>query len=678
MIFFRKNDEAQQAAAPGPQGLAERARAAELPQAAREAVDAELAKLANTDPSVAEYAISINYVELLLSLPWNAVTPDNLDLERAEAVLDASHARLGQIKDRILEHLASRTMRQNREAWILVVDDEPIARENLRHVLLREGYRVETAENGQAALERVRRFEFDLIVTDLKMDRMDGLQLLDKAKEVSPATKIMIVTGFATVDTAVRAIKTGAVHYLTKPIDLDEFRTSVRGILEKRPAEAVSRAPILCFVGPPGVGKTSVGMAIAQAMGRTFTRMSLADLRDDAELRGHRRTYVGALPGRVISALRGLSVRNPVFMLDEVDKIGRDVKGDPAQALLEILDPEQNCRFVDRYMEVPFDLSGVFFIATANSTERLAGPVLDRMEVVPFSGYSEEEKIEIASRFLVPRQLREHGLTHPYPEFTREALEGIIRGYTNEAGVRGLEREIARVCRKIARVCLSEGRAGFTGEVAPEMAAALLGPPRFRHEAAGHGPQIGEAVGLVWSETGGEIVSVEVSRMRGASRLLLTGSLGEVLKESGQIALSHLRSNAVDFGIDPGFFAEHDIHIHIPAGGVSKDGPSAGLTMAVALFSLLSGRPAPQNMAFSGEISLSGRVLRVAGVREKLLAAVRAGITSVVLPAENAAEVEEAGRSMAALPRIVLVSEVRQALAAAFDAAGGARSEAGA
>jgi ATP-dependent Lon protease len=667
MIFFRKHDEDGKDQTKAPQGLAERAAAADLPQGAREAVDAELAKLSATDPSAAEYAISANYVELLLSLPWNATTPDNTDLARAESVLDASHAGLGQIKDRILEHLASRTMRHSREAWILVVDDEPIARENLRHVLSREGYKVETAENGQAALERVRRFEFDLIVTDLKMDRMDGLQLLDKAKQVSPATQIMIVTGFATVDTAVRAMKTGAAHYLTKPIDLDELRTAVRGVLAARPAETAVRSPILCFVGPPGVGKTSVGMAIAQAMGRTFTRMSLADLRDDAELRGHRRTYVGALPGRVITALRGLCVRNPVFMLDEVDKIGHDVKGDPAQALLEILDPEQNCRFVDRYLEVPFDLSGVFFIATANSTERLAGPVLDRMEVVPFSGYSEEEKIEIAARFLVPRQLREHGLTHPFPDFTRQALQRIIRDYTNEAGVRGLEREIARVCRKIARVCLSEGRSGFDGDIAPDMAASLLGPPRFDHEAAGREPQVGAAAGLVWSETGGEIVAVEASRMPGASRLLLTGSLGEVLKESGQIALSHLRGNAQDFGLDPGFFADHDIHIHIPAGGVSKDGPSAGLTMAVALFSLLSGRATPPDMAFSGEISLSGRVLRVAGVREKLLAAVRAGMAAVVLPLENAADVEEAGRNMAVMPRIILAAEVRQALAAAFD-----------
>jgi ATP-dependent Lon protease len=667
MIFFRKPDEDRPTPAPAPKDL--RARAAEtvLPEAARAAVDAELSRLANTDPSAAEYAISHAYVELVLSLPWESVTKDNLDLARAEAVLDEGHAGLGQIKDRILEHLASRTMRQSREAWILVVDDEPIARENLRHVLAREGYRVETAENGQAALERVRRFEFDLIVTDLKMDRMDGLQLLEQAKKVSPATRIMIVTGYATVDTAVRALKTGAAHYLPKPIDLDELRTSVRAILAERDTGLASRSPILCFVGPPGVGKTSVGMAIATAMGRSFTRMSLADLRDDAELRGHRRTYVGALPGRVISALKGLSVRNPVFMLDEVDKIGRDVKGDPAQALLEILDPEQNARFVDRYLEIPFDLSGVFFIATANSTERLAGPILDRMEVVPFSGYSEDEKVEIATRFLVPRQLREHGLTHPFPEFTPGALRRIIRDYTNEAGVRGLEREIARVCRKIARVCLSEGKSGFEADVEPELAASLLGPRKFVHEAASRGSHPGTAWGLVWSEAGGEIVSVEVSRMPGASRLLLTGSLGEVLKESGQIALSHIRGNAADFGVDPGFFSGHDMHIHIPAGGVSKDGPSAGLTIAVALFSLLTGRPTPSDAAFSGEISLSGRVLRVAGVREKLLAAVRAGIRTVYLPGENAADVEQIRRTMPGLPEIVLVSEVRQALALVFD-----------
>ncbi|MFZ5810947.1 MAG: S16 family serine protease [Thermodesulfobacteriota bacterium] len=670
MIFFRKLDEERQPPAANPEGLRERAAKAVLPEAARTAVDAELSRLANTDPSAAEYAISHAYVEFVLSLPWGDVTQDNLDLARAEAVLDEGHAGLGQIKDRILEHLASRTMRQSREAWILVVDDEPIARENLRHVLMREGYRVETAENGQTALDRVRRFEFDLIVTDLKMDRMDGLQLLEQAKKVSPATRIIIVTGYATVDTAVRALKTGAAHYLPKPIDLDELRTSVRNILAQRDTGLASRSPILCFVGPPGVGKTSVGMAIATAMGRKFTRMSLADLRDDAELRGHRRTYVGALPGRVLGALRDLGVRNPVFMLDEVDKIGRDVKGDPAQALLEILDPEQNARFVDRYLEVPFDLSGVFFIATANSTERLAGPILDRMEVVPFSGYSEEEKVEIASRFLVPRQLREHGLTHPFPEFTPDALRRIIRDYTNEAGVRGLDREIARVCRKIARVCLTEGKSGFETDIEPELAATLLGPRRFAHESA-RGARPGTAWGLVWSEAGGEIVAVEVSRMRGASRLLLTGSLGEVLKESGQIALSHIRGNATDLGVDPGFFAGHDIHIHIPAGGVSKDGPSAGLTIAVALYSLLTGLPTPPEIAFSGEISLSGRVLRVGGIREKLLAAVRAGIKKVVLPEENAADIAVLRRTMTALPEIVLISEVDQAFELVFEHAGG-------
>jgi ATP-dependent Lon protease, bacterial type len=362
-------------------------------------------------------------------------------------VLDGSHAGLGQVKDRVLEYLAQRTMIARRPASILVVDDEPIARSNLRHILSREGYQVEVAANGEEALEKVRRWEFDCIVTDLKMDRMDGMTLLTEARKVSPNTKIMIVTGYATVDTAVQAMKTGAVHYLSKPIELDELRSAVRDILKDAARHYGSRSPILCFTGPPGVGKTSVGMAVAEALGRKFCRLSLAELRDEAELRGHRRTYVGALPGRIIQAIRAVGVKNPVFMLDEMDKIAQDAKGDPASALLEILDPEQNGRFLDRYLDVPFDLSSVLFIATANGTAGLAGPVLDRMEVVSFSGYSEAEKLQIAERFLVPRQLREHGLTQPFPTFTTGALSLIIREHTNEAGVRGLDREIGRVCR---------------------------------------------------------------------------------------------------------------------------------------------------------------------------------------------------------------------------------------
>ena len=383
----------------------------------------------------------------------------------------------------------------------------------------------------------------------------------------------------------------------------------------------------------------------------------------------HRRTYVGALPGRIVQAIRAVGVKNPVFMLDEMDKIAQDVKGDPASVLLEILDPEQNDRFLDRYLDVPFDLSSVLFIATANGTARLAGPVLDRMEVVTFSGYSEAEKLEIARRFLVPRQLREHGLTQPFPVFSDAGLSLIIREQTNEAGVRNLDREIGRVCRKLARACLEQGKPGFEGEIGPDLVASLLGPARFSHEAAAAAPRVGAATGLVWSEAGGELVSVEASRMPGTGQLLLTGSLGEVLKESAQIALSHIRGNAQRLGVDPGFFSGQDIHIHIPAGGVSKDGPSAGLTIAVALVSLLTGQPVRGDVALSGEISLSGRVLRVAGIREKLLAAVRGGVRRVVLPEENAADVETLRRASPGLPETLLARDIDAALAAALEGA---------
>jgi len=667
MIFFRKMDE------PGPDPeqsdvakLRARAEATALPETAAKAVQHELARLDKTDPSVAEYSIAFNYVEYVLSLPWNVLTPDLLDPAHAQEVLESSHAGLAQVKDRILEYLAARSMRNQAKPAVLVVDDEAIARDNLAHVMAKDGYQVETAANGVEALGKVKRFEFDLIITDLKMERMDGLQLLQEAKAASPSTEIMLVTGFATVDTAVKALKTGAVHYLAKPIDIAELRAAVRDILSARSSRLGFRAPILCFVGPPGVGKTSVGMAVAEALGRRFHRISLADLRDESELRGHRRTYVGALPGRIMQGIRAAGARNPVFMLDEMDKIGQDVKGDPASALLEILDPEQNRRFLDRYLDVPFDLSSVMFIATANGLDRLQGPLLDRLEVVPFSGYSEAEKKEIATRFLIPRQLREHGLTHPYPTISDPALAAIIRDHTNEAGVRNLEREIARVCRKLARICLEEKRTCHEGEIGPELVSALLGPRRFTHEAAERLGQVGVAAGLVWSDTGGEIVFVEATRMPGASQLLLTGSLGGVLKESAQIALSYLRSNAGRYAIPADFFSGHDLHVHIPAGGVSKDGPSAGLTIAAALASLLSGRPVRPDVALSGEISLSGRVLPVAGVREKILAALRGGVTTVVLPAANAADVEAVRRTMPDIPEIVLAEDAAQGLAAAL------------
>jgi ATP-dependent Lon protease len=665
-MFFRKQEVETAEVQPDPTGLRAKCRETQMPDSVRETIEGEIGRMEKIDAAVAEYSIGLNYVETLLALPWSVLTEDNLDLSQASRVFDNSHAGLGQVRERVLEHLATRVLQVGRPASLLVVDDEPIARANLRHVLGREGYSVEVAANGEEALALMAHQEFDCIVTDLKMDRMDGMQLLEAARDVAPDTKFILVTGYATVDTAVRALKTGAVHYLSKPIDLQELRDAVRTVLLSRTRRYTSRSPILCFVGPPGVGKTSVGRAIAEALGRQFYRMSLADLRDEAELRGHRRTYVGAMPGRIIQALRSVGVRNPVFMLDEMDKIGQDVKGDPAMALLEILDPEQNSRYVDRYLEIPFDLSEVLFIATANGVERLAGPLLDRLEVVQFSGYSEAEKLDIATRFLLPRQLRGHGLVDPFPTVEREALIRIIREYTNESGVRGLEREIARLCRKLTRLRLDSGPEALAAPVGAAGAAALLGPARFRHDATDTGAQVGTATGLVWTETGGEVIFVEATRMTGPGQLILTGSLGSVLKESAQIALSFIRSNADALGVARDFFEGHDIHIHIPAGGISKDGPSAGLTIAVALVSLLTGRPARSDVALSGELSLVGRVLPVSGVREKILAALRGRASLVILPAANAADVAAVSESVGDMPPVTLVERVEQALAAAL------------
>lgn len=664
VIFFKKliePEERRDLADDDPTSLRGKVATAKLPDEVRLAAEAEIARMEKTDPSVAEYAIALNYVECLLSLPWTEMAPGSFDLDGAARVFASSHAGLGQVQERVLEHLAAHALGASRRFSILVVDDEPIARANLELVLRREGHLVSTAANGQEALRLFDSETFDLIVSDLKMDTMDGQQLLEAVRDRSPETQCIIVTGFATVDSAVRAMRSGAVHYLTKPIDLDDLRTAVTDVLQSRRARYRMRAPLLCFVGPPGVGKTSVGQAIAKAMGRPFVRLSLADMRDEAEVRGHRRTYAGAMPGRIMQALRTVGVRNPVFMLDEMDKMGQDARSDPAMALLELLDPEQNDRFLDRYVDLPFDLSEVMFIATANDTSRLRGPLLDRLEVVPFAGYSEDEKVDIASRFMLPRQLYEHGLTHPRPEVENEALRHIIRDYTDEAGVRGLERELARLCRKLARIHL-EAQTALPDSLDVEQVTALLGPARYSHDKAGFGAHVGRATGLVWSEKGGEIIFVEASSMQGTGQLILTGSLGDVLKESARIALSHLRSIPAAFGLQDVAFDRLDIHIHIPAGDVAKDGPSAGVTIAAALVSLLAGRPARADVALSGEISLGGRVLPVSGIREKVLAAARAGARTVILPEANAPDVAHLRATVRHLPDIELVDTVSGAL----------------
>ena len=658
MGFFRKMTEEEH---PKPaQELVELRAAvqkAQLPEAVAAVAAKELERLDKTDPSVAEYTIGINYLDYLISLPWNRFTEDNLDLKRAERILESQHYGLHHVKERILEFLAVRTLCSVQTSQILVVDDEEIARTNLEYILRKEGHQVATAANGLEALEKVKAQEFDVVLTDLKMEKMDGIQLLESVKQIAPHTEIVMVTGYATVSSAVDALKKGAAHYLSKPIKLDELRATVREIIDKKRHVQMNRGPVLCFAGPPGTGKTSIGQAIAEALERKFVRLSLAGLRDEAELRGHRRTYVGAMPGRIINELKRLEVKNPVFMLDEIDKIGQDFRGDPASVLLEILDPQQNTNFVDHYVDVPFDLSGVMFITTANVVETLPAPLLDRLEVIYFPGYTEPEKIQISQHFLVPRQLREHALAHLGIEFTDPAIAKIIGGYTREAGLRNLEREIAMVCRKLARICVqSKGTCALS--VDEELVEKFLGPRKFTHEVAEVGNQVGVTTGLVWTEFGGEIIFVEASRMRGHKQLILTGSLGTVLQESAQTALSYIRSHAEAFGIDPDFFAESDIHIHLPSGAIPKEGPSAGVTIALALLSLLTGRPARRDVALTGELTLSGRILPVSGIREKVLAAQRAGVKVVVFPQKNQVDIVNLEDQVKAGLEIVLADAI--------------------
>ncbi len=635
MVFFRKTTEEER---PKPsQELVELRTAvqqAHLPEAVAAIAMKELERLEKTDPSVAEYSIGLNYLDYLIALPWNRFTEDNLDLKRAERLLESQHYGLKHVNERILEYLAVRTLCSVQTSQVLVVDDEEIARTNLEYILRKEGHQVSTAANGMEALKKVKAQEFDIVLTDLKMEKMDGIQLLESVKQIAPHTEIVMVTGYATVSSAVDALKKGAAHYLSKPIKLDELRATVREIIDKKRHVQMNRGPVLCFAGPPGTGKTSIGQAIAEALERKFVRLSLAGLRDEAELRGHRRTYVGAMPGRIINELKRLEVNNPVFMLDEIDKIGQDFRGDPASVLLEILDPQQNTHFVDHYLDAPFDLSGVMFITTANVVENLPAPLLDRLEVIYFPGYTEHEKIQISKNFLIPRQLREHALAHLGIEFTEAAIAKIIREYTREAGLRNLEREIAMVCRKLARICVqSKGTCALT--VDEDLVEKFLGPRKFSHEVAEVGNQVGVTTGLVWTEFGGEIIFVEATRMMGHKQLLLTGSLGNVLQESAQTALSYIRSHAEQFGLNPDFFTDSDIHIHLPSGAIPKEGPSAGVTIALALLSLLTGRPARRDVALTGELSLSGRILPVSGIREKVLAAQRAGVTVVVFPKAN-------------------------------------------
>ncbi len=450
-----------------------------------------------------------------------------------------------------------------------------------------------------------------------------------------------------------------ADHY-----DLEKVKNRILEHLAVRKLKPDTKGPILCFVGPPGVGKTSLGRSIARAMGRKFLRISLGGVRDEAEIRGHRRTYVGAMPGRIIQGLRRVGVNNPVFMLDEIDKLGADFRGDPASALLEVLDPEQNATFSDHYLEVEFDLSQVMFIATANVLDTIPGPLLDRMEVIEIPGYTEEDKLHIAKRYLIPRQLEAHGLTTKNLRFTNGALTHIIRQYTREAGLRNLERQIAAICRAVAKeVALGEAD---SVTIRVNDLDRYLGPPKYLPEVAERTKIPGVAVGLAWTPFGGEILFVEATRMKGQRRLILTGKLGEVMRESAEAALSYIRSKASELGIPEDFFDHHDIHIHVPAGAIPKDGPSAGITILVALVSLLTDRTVRHDVAMTGEITLRGLILPVGGIKEKVLAALRAGIKEVILPKRNQKDLEEIPQEAREKIRFHLVSRVEEALAIIF------------
>lgn len=554
--------------------------------------------------------------------------------------------------------------------------DEEVAKEmskTQREYFLREQLRVIQKELGQEDphMEEINKLEEKIKEATMPKEVEDvAIKELDRLRDINPASAEYPVSRtyldyLINIPWNKKTIDNLEIGQAARILDEDHYglekvKARILEFLAVHKLKEKLKGPILCFCGPPGTGKTSLGKSIARTLGRKFIRISLGGIRDEAEIRGHRRTYVGALPGRIMQEICRAGSCNPVFMLDEIDKIGADFRGDPASALLEVLDPEQNVSFVDHYLDVAFDLSNVLFITTANILDTVHTALRDRMEVIYLPGYSEDEKLKIAHQFLIPKQIKENGLEHHPIIFQDQSLYKIIREYTREAGLRNLEREIASICRKVAKEIVAGGQ--VTKEIRSETIEKFLGPRKFFYQVTDEEDRIGVVTGLAWTETGGDIIFVEASRMKGEKELTLTGQLGDVMQESAIAALSYVRSNAKRLGIDENFYDTSEIHIHVPSGAIPKDGPSAGITMCMALISLLTGRQARREVALTGEITLTGNVLPIGGVKEKVLAAIRAGVKTIVLPLKNREDYEEVDKEIRDKIQCVYIQKVDDAI----------------